>query len=416
MKTIQRHIQPLVLKALKAFPVVYINGPRQAGKTTLVRELLASQFPAKFITFDDALELSAATRNPLEYLRDAGMPLILDEVQMASAIFRPLKILVDEQRMAVLGSKRSANGHYLLTGSANLMVIPELANAMVGRMGTLTLLPLSAGEVMGRKPEFLQRCFAKDFSDIAPDKTPLTHIMAEATYPELLQMPENMKENWLKNYVQKITLEDPRHIYNLEKAEYMPVLLQSLAARVGNLINDASLGREVGLNAVTTRSYRGLLTSTFITQYLRPWYRNITKRLVKSGKTYFHDTMLLCHMLGSMPQDMAKSQPQRFGHVLENFVFSELEKANVLREKISISFYRTNDGREVDFVLEKQDKIVAIEVKHAEQVTDKDLAGIKELQAVTGKDFVCGIVLCNTPRVIPYGKDIYLVPFSALWQ
>jgi len=212
MKTIQRHIQPLVLKALKAFPVVYINGPRQAGKTTLVRELLASQFPAKFITFDDALELSAATRNPLEYLRDAGMPLILDEVQMASAIFRPLKILVDEQRMAVLGSKRSANGHYLLTGSANLMVIPELANAMVGRMGTLTLLPLSAGEVMGRKPEFLQRCFAKDFSDIAPDKTPLTHIMAEATYPELLQMPENMKENWLKNYVQKITLEDPRHI------------------------------------------------------------------------------------------------------------------------------------------------------------------------------------------------------------
>ncbi|MEM7588836.1 MAG: ATP-binding protein [Myxococcota bacterium] len=417
MKAIQRHLQPPILQALKFFPAVYINGPRQAGKTTLVRELLAKDFKAKFVTFDNTLERAAATRNPLGYIRESGTPLIIDEVQMAPNIFRPLKMLIDEQRQEALHNNGSADGRYLLTGSANLMVIPELADAMVGRMAILTLLPLSAAEVMGTTSHFLERCFAKDFAAIKTGKTLLTEMMRKASYPELTQMPEPMVDMWFKNYIQKITLEDPRHIYNLEKAEFMPVLLQSLAARAGSLINDASIGREVGLNAVTTRNYRAVLNGTFVTNTLSPWYRNMTKRLVKSDKIFFYDTMLLCHLLGSTPQELAKNHPTRFGHVLENFVLSELCKNNfATREKVAISFYRTNDGREIDFVLEKQGKLVAIEVKHAESISDKDLAGIKQLQASTADDFYCGVVLCNTPRVIAYDKNIYLLPFSALWQ
>ncbi len=417
MKVVKRHLQSLVLTALKSFPAVHINGPRQAGKTTLVRELLAEDFKAKFITFDDTLERAAAQRNPLGYVRESGTPLIIDEVQMAPEIFRPLKMLIDEKRYEALGSEHSANGYYLITGSASLNVFPELANAMVGRMATLTLLPLSASEAQNTTSHFLERCFSKDFSEIKTDKTKLTDIIRKATYPELQQMSESMTDSWFKNYVQKITMEDPRYIYNLEKAEFMPVLLQSLAVRAGNLINDASIGREVGLNAVTTRNYRGILNGTFVTNILSPWYRNITKRLVKSKKIFFHDTMLLCHLLGETPEDLVKNNPTRFGHVLENFVLSELHKNNFATGgKIAISFYRTNDGREVDFVLEKQSKLVAIEVKHAERITDKDLAGIKELQINTGSDFHCGIVLCNTPRTIAYDKDIYLLPFCALWQ
>ncbi|PCJ24720.1 MAG: hypothetical protein COA94_07110 [Rickettsiales bacterium] len=422
MKTIKRLLQPLILEALQSFPAVYINGPRQAGKTTLARTLLAKEFKAKYITFDDPLERAAAMRNPLGYVRESGIPLIIDEVQMAPNIFRSLKMLIDEQRMEALSSSSaaassSANGHYLLTGSANLMVIPELADAMVGRMATLTLLPLSASEVKNSTSHFLDYCFTKDFSKIKADNTKLTEIMRQASFPELMQMPESMVDKWLGNYIQKVTLEDPRYIYNLEKAEFMPALLQSLAVRAGNLINDASIGREIGLNVVTTRNYRALLNGTFVTNTLSPWYRNITKRLVKSDKIFFHDTMLLCYLLQSTPEELVKNQPSRFGHVLENFVLSELCKANFASgEKVNISFYRTNDGREVDFILEKQNKLVAIEVKHAENINDKDLAGIKEFQAHTGNDFCCGIVLCNTPRVIAYGKDIYLVPFSALWQ
>ncbi len=417
MKVVKRQLQPLILEALKFFPAVYINGPRQAGKTTLVRELLAKNFKARFITFDDILERTAAQRNPLGYTRESGTPLIIDEIQMVPEIFRPLKILIDERRYEALRSGHSANGHFLLTGSVNLRVIPQLADAMVGRMATLTLLPLSASEVQNTTSHFLERCFSKDLSEMKTDKIKLTDIIRKATYPELMQMSGPMTDNWFKNHIQKITMEDPRHIYNLEKAEFMPVLLQSLAARAGNLINDASIGREVGLNAVTTRNYRSILDGTLVTNILSPWYRNITKRLVKSDKIFFHDTMLLCHLLGKAPEDLEKNNPTRFGHVLENFVLSELCKNNFATgEKVEISFYRTNDGREVDFVLEKQSKLVAIEVKHAEKVIDKDLVGIKELRASTGNDFHCGIVLCNTPRVIAYDKDIYLLPFSALWQ
>ena len=405
MKVVKRHSKSLILDALKSFPAVYINGPRQAGKTTLARELSEECDGAKFVTFDDTLERAAAIRNPL------------DEVQMAPPIFRPLKMLIDEQRQDALRHGANANGRYLLTGSANLAVTPELADAMVGRMATLTLLPFSAAEALSQTSSFLDRCFSKDFSDIKTDDVKLTEIIRKASYPELMHMPESMTDSWFKNYIQKITLEDPRHIYNLEKAEFMPVLLQSLAARAGNLVNDANIGRETGLNAVTTRTYRGILNGMFITNTLRPWCRNITKRLVKSDKIFFYDTMLLCYLLGTVPEEALKNNPTRFGHILENFVLSELCKYNFAAgEKLTVSFYRTNDGREIDFVLEKQGKLTAVEVKHAEHVTDKDLAGIKELQAAVGDDFRCGIILCNTPRVIAYDENIYLLPFSALWQ
>lgn len=419
MKTIRRNIQSQVLLHLDTFPVVYINGPRQAGKTTFVRTLLGKRFNGAFITFDDVLERSAAIQNPLIYLRDLGYPLVIDEVQMVPEIFRPIKMLVDEQRFQALTAKKKqdANGHYLLTGSANLFAIPSLADAMVGRMGTITLLPFSAGELLGTKPDFIGRCFSQDFSGIKTDKAALLTMMQKATFPELSNLKSSLSGEWFRNYVQKITLEDPRQIYNLEKAAFMPILLQLLAARAGNLINDSDIARDAGLNAITTRTYRNLLAGTFITHYLTPWYHNTTKRLVKSGKIYFYDTMLLCYLLGVAPTVIAKEQPQRFGHLLENFVFSEMMKINnANKEKVRFSFYRTRDNREVDFVLEQENKLVGIEVKYAEKIGNKELAGLREFKKETGKEFACGIVLCNTSRVIQIEENIYLVPFSALWQ
>ncbi|MFW5804114.1 MAG: ATP-binding protein [bacterium] len=240
--------------------------------------------------------------------------------------------------------------------------------------------------------------------------------MEKATFPELTDMPDELKQSWFQNYVRKITLEDPKHIYNLEKAEYMPILLQSLAARVGNLINDADLSRDTGLTSVNARAYRNILNGTFITNYLHPWYRNISKRLVKSGKIYFYDTMLLSYILKSTPEEIHKSNLKLFGHLLENFVLSELIKLNNTQLKpVEISFYKTRDGKEVDFILENGASIVGIEVKNFEKITEKEVAGLRELKEVTGKDFICGVILCNTERVINYDEDIYLIPLSALW-
>ncbi|MEW6501143.1 MAG: ATP-binding protein [Thermodesulfobacteriota bacterium] len=404
---------------LQTFPAVYINGPRQAGKTTLVHELLADRFRGRFITFDDALERGAASRNPAAFLGEAGVPLILDEVQLVPELFRPLKMLVDEQRLIALRGDANPNGRYLLTGSANLMVVPELADAMVGRMGTVTLLPLSGSEYCGTSGGFLDRCLARDFTGIGNDTglPPLLKVMAAATFPGLARLPPAAREKWFQEYANKVTLEDPQHIYRLEKASQMPVLLQALAARAGNLLNDADLSRDTGLTPVTARTYRNLLNGSFITHFLPPWFRNIGKRLVKAGKIYFHDTMLLAHLLRTSPPELARTRPQLFGHLLENFVLAELTKMNSRRERrAEISFYRTRDGKEIDFVVEQAGRLVAIEVKNSEGITERDLAGIREFQSVTGKDFLCGVVLCNTRRVLSFDRNIHLVPLSALWQ
>lgn len=417
MELIHRQIEKTVLEMLTAFPVVYINGPRQAGKTTLVQELLADRFQGRFISFDDALERGVAFRNPVSYLQEAGFPLILDEVQMVPDLFRPLKMLVDEQRLAALRGETSPNGRYLLTGSANLLAVPELANAMVGRMATVTLLPLSAAEYCGTGGNFLERCLAGDFTGIEGDRRSILTVMENTTFPGLCGFPADMRNRWFQDYVNKITLEDPRHIYRLEKATVMPVLLQALASRAGNLINDADLSRDTGLTSVTARTYRGVLDGTFITHFLPPWYRNINKRLVKAGKIFFHDTMLLAYLLRTAPSEMARTRPDQFGRLLENFVFSELTKMNEgMIRKVNITFYRTRDGKEVDFILEQAGRLIAVDVKNTENITEKDLSGLKEFKAVTGKDFLRGVILCNTPRVIRLDQDIHLVPLSALWR
>ena len=209
MKIIRRDIEKQVLQSLKVFPAVYVNGPRQAGKTTLVRVLLADKFPARFITFDDVLERGAAMRNPQAYLADAGFPLIIDEVQAVPDIVYPLKMLIDEQRYENLkrGSKKP-NGRYLLTGSANLAITPKLADAMVGRMGTVTLLPLSACEYWRGNGDFIARIFAKDFAGFNSGKHSLMDAIYVGTYPELIGMKSDSMENWFQNYIRKITLED----------------------------------------------------------------------------------------------------------------------------------------------------------------------------------------------------------------
>jgi uncharacterized protein len=424
MPIINRAVTQSVIDALKTFPVVYINGPRQAGKSTLVRDIVFPKITdttnkGQYITFDDVLERASAMRNPQTYLQSTTKPLIIDEIQMVPEIFRPLKLVIDEERHERLVSGgEKPNGRYLLTGSANLAALPALANAMVGRMATRTLYPLSAFEVFGGQGDFVNRAFACDFSEVNPTHKTLNEAITNSTFPELVSLPETQHKSWYDNYLRKVTLEDPRHIYNMEKADLMPVLLQALAVRAGNLINDADLSRDTGLTSVTARTYRQLLHSTFISLELRPWFRNIGKRLIKSSKSFFYDTGLLCHTLGRSVRDIKTFDQPRFGNVLENYVATELLKLIAIsQERLELLFYHTRDGREVDFVIEKPSgELIGIEVKNSETISEKDLSGLKELKAVVGKDFVCGIVLCNTKRVLPYGDGIWLVPLSHLWN
>jgi len=412
---IKRKLSTKILDALQGFPVVYVNGPRQAGKSTLVQKLAAKQWPAEYVTFDEATMLGAAEANPESFLRAYEQRLILDEVQMVPGLFRVLKLLADEARLA---DKKSANGRYLLTGSANIMALPKLADALVGRMSVLTLYPLSALEVVGGKGTFLENLMGNGFRPgTIKRRTAFVDVIRAATFPEISTEDYNRRTQWFESYITTILQRDVRQIADIAKLGVLPNLLKVLASRAGGLINEADISRAIGQNAVTAKNYRVLLQMMFLTFDVKPWYRNIGKRLVKSPKGYIIDTSLLCHLQQIDIEKAAIHQPHVFGHIFENFVASELLKQLASSGGVEqLYHFRTSDGKEVDFVLERPDgKFAAIEVKTRDAVSASDFKGLKELRSQTEDDFICGIVLYHGNKVVPFDDGMWAVPVDALW-
>lgn len=440
MFIIHRTISQDILDALERMPVVFVNGPRQAGKSTLVQVLAKKSWPAVYISFDEASQLGAAQANPESFLRgytyepqsalfDTDLfsalsgkrnlnkrALILDEVQRAPELFRALKIIVDELR---LEHKSAANGRYLLTGSANIMALPGLAEALVGRMAIITLYPLSALEIVKGKGLFLGTLFENGFQAKKSKEIDqsLVEIMLRATFPEITDQDDRERHRWFESYITTILQRDVRQIANIEKLGALPNLLRILASRAGGLLNEADIARSVGLNAVTTKSYRLLLRMMFLNFDVRPWYRNIGKRLIKAPKIYLTDTSLLCHLLQINLRKTAAGDSHKFGQVLENFVASELLKQLAhFDQQVELLHFRTSDGKEVDFILQKPGGALAgIEVKAKDNVGNDDFKGLREFQDQIGKDFACGVVLYRGNSLIPFGDKLWAVPVNALW-
>jgi len=413
---IKRRLAPVILDTLQGFPVVYVTGPRQAGKSTLVQSLVTQAWPADYVTFDEATLLGAAEANPESFLRAWESSLILDEVQMAPGLFRVLKILVDEAR---LRNKSNANGRYLLTGSASIMALPELSDALVGRMGVLTLYPLSALEISGGKGDFLPRLMDNDFKPgIIKAKRSVVEMIRQATFPEITGQGEVQRRQWFEAYITTILQRDVRQIADIAKLGMLPHLLKVLASRAGGLINEADIARTTGQNAVTTKNYRILLQMLFLAFDVKPWYRNIGKRLVKAPKGYIMDTSLLCHLLQIDMARAAVREPHVFGHLFENFIASELLKQlSSTRGTAQLHHFRTSDHKEVDFVLEQPDgRIAGIEAKGRDAVTASDFKGLETLRQQVGSDFVCGIVLYRNNKIIPFGDKMWAVPVEAMWH
>lgn len=416
MQHINRHLKNKLINALNVSPVVFLNGPRQAGKSTLVQKLSSEEFESEYVTFDSITQLSAAANSPESYLRDRKKSLIIDEVQLVPELFRALKIVVDELRQEHQEHGTKIKGKFLLTGSANIMALPKLSESLVGRMSILTLYPLSASEALGNDGKFIERIFNKEFK-ADKDKEKLTDIINIATFPEISGAELNERENWFDGYLTTILQRDVRALAEIEKLSILPNLLRILANRAGGLINDADIARDAGLNPVTSRNYKTLLKMLFLTFELAPWYRNTGKRLVKSSKGYITDTLLLSHLLQYKLDDLEKNHPEIFGHVLENFIATELLKLiSNNNEKCELLHFRTNDNKEVDFVLEKPNgQIVAFEVKQRDNVEKSDFKGLEVLQAIAKNDFVCGIILYRGKDVVPFGQNLWAVPISNLW-
>lgn len=413
MRLVTRKLTPNLLFALKSSPIVFLNGPRQAGKSTLVTKLAKNQYPAEYISLDHLSQLEAAQNSPESFLNQSSKPLIIDEVQLAPELFRNLKIIVDERRL----SKKASYGRYLLTGSTNILALPKLSDALVGRMIVKSLYPLAALEIHKGKGSFLDDLFCANFNEVKKTQ-PLNSTIFKATYPEIFNKEKEQRAEWFESYLSTIIQRDVKSISEISKTGHLLRMLRILATRSGNLINDADIARSVGLNPVTNNHYRNVLKAMFLTFDVPPWYRNIGKRLVKTPKGYLIDSSFLCHLLGWDLDELKKNRPDFFGHVAENFVATELLKLlSFSNQKAQLFHFRTSDNKEVDFVLERNDgKICGIEVKASDHVTLKDFKNLQILQEACKNDFSCGVILYDGSKIIAFDKKLFALPISSLWN
>jgi predicted AAA+ superfamily ATPase len=402
-----RFIEPRLRDHLSDTRVVLLAGPRQAGKTTLAKKVAKPNAP--FLTLDDPTMLDAAKRDPVAFVRGLDRATI-DEIQRAPDLILAIKRSVDEDPRP---------GRFLLTGSANLLTLPRVADSLAGRMSIVDLLPLSVAEVRERPSSFLRDAFA---GGVSP---PAAHVLGDELvaaaltggYPEAVRRTTwRRRRDWCLDYVRALVERDVRDITQIEHLQRMPRLLRALAHHSGQLVNYSQLGAALGLNHVTTQKYAGIFEQLFLTRVLPPWSANELKRLIKTPKLHFLDSGLLAALRDLSPPRLAADRGA-FGPLLETFILSEVLKlATWTDDRFEFSHYRDKDQKEVDIVIENQERqVVGIEVKAAATVTTADFSGLRKLADAAGKRFMLGLVLYDEKAIVPFGPKLFAAPISSLW-
>ena len=403
-----RFIERRVQEALTDTRVVLVCGPRQSGKTTLARRIAGATLP--FVTLDDATTLEAATSDPVGFLRGLDRA-VVDEIQRAPNLILAIKTAVDADPRP---------GRFLLTGSANLMTLPRVADSLAGRIGITRLLPLAQAELRGVRPSFLDEAFAGEIpaSRIAIVGDDLVEAVLAGGYPEALARSRwRRRQDWHLDYVETILQRDVRDVATIEQLGSMPRLLRVLAEHSGQLVNHSGFGAPLAMSHVTTRKYLSVLENLFLVHTLPPWHANTLKRLTKSPKLHFLDAGLLAALRGITPNRLRRDRTP-FGPLLETFVLGELLKlAGWSDDRYTFSHFRDKERNEVDIVIEDgRGRIVGVEVKASATVTARDFSGLRRLAAGAGEAFSSGLVLYDHDRTVPFGERMAAVPIATLWS
>ena len=409
---LHRHLTGPLLEALADTPAVLVNGARQTGKSTLVQSAEVAGQERQYLTFDDPGILAAARRDPNGFVAGLSARVTLDEIQHVPELFSVIKAAIDRNRQT---------GRFLLTGSANVMLLPKLSESLAGRMEVLTLWPFSQGEIRGVKENFVDTLFSGKsvgWSGKSPAMSweELLACIVDGGYPPAVARKSAARRDaWFQSYVTTVLQRDIRDLANIADTTAVPRLLSVVAARAGGLLNFADLSRTMALPQTTLKRYFALLEATFLVQLLRPWARNLGQRAIQTPKVYLNDTGLLAHLLGAT-EDRLKGEGNVAGSVLENFVLMELRKQCAWSATLPELFYwRTVSGREVDVVLEdRTGKVVGVEVKAAATLGSNDVSGLQALASAVGKNWVRGVVLYAGAEIIPFSANLHGVPINRL--
>jgi predicted AAA+ superfamily ATPase len=401
-----RHAQPLIAEALSDTRVVAVNGARQVGKSTIARALASAE---SFRFLDDPVTLRAATDDPVTFVDHQGL-LVIDEVQLAPELFRAIKLTVDAD---------PTPGQFLLTGSARLLALRDLPDALTGRMETIELWPFAQGEIDGTADRFIDAAFSRGPS--LTHRAPLRRRdylerIVRGGYPEARNRSDRRRAAYFDSYLTTLIERDVAELSVIERRRELRQLVTMLAARAAGLFVPATLASQSGLPNTTVRRYLELLAAVFVIKEIPAWSTGSAPRATATPKVGFVDSGMACHILGQDVQRLG-APGGAAGPMVENFVLMELARQQTWNDqRTSLSHFRTKDGVAVDAVLERPDgRVVGIEVKAGSNVRSEDLAGLRHLERRLGDRFVAGYVLYAGQETLPFGDRVRALPLEALW-
>jgi len=412
---IKRSITQIVYDLLNDFKIVSVNGPRQSGKTTLVKEI-AKNLKMEYYTFDDEPTKIAATNDPINFIKLlSNSPCVIDEIQMVPEVVSALKMVVDS---------KNKNGMFLLTGSADLFKISAIKESLAGRMVSVPLYPLSCFEVNGKKNNIIDILFEdkiKEYKFGAIEYKEVVKGIVNGGYPSVLGKSEKSKDLWFESYIEARVEKDLSLIKRIsfENKSEINKLLRILANNTSNLLKYNSLAKHLSIKDVTIKSDIEILEALFLIKRVNPYFTNRGKREVKTPKVAFIDTGLASHLIDVDADSLMLTQRETLGNLVENFVYSELFKHSTYAKKTTKIYHYRDGETEVDLVLEqKNGNIIAIEVKATATIKVEHLRGLVKLAQNAGGKFLQGYIFYGGDEVLPISKDGYtfwLIPLSILF-
>ena len=401
---IARHIEKTIEKSFSAFPAVLITGPRQVGKSTLLLNRFKN---IPNVTLDNPLQLLSLRQDPVEFFKLHGFPLILDEVQRAPECFSVLKYMIDSDRRA---------GMYILTGSQKYALMKGVSESLAGRIGIIDMLGLSDREIY---EDPFDRPFlpTSDYllarrPKTAPSIQNLWERIHRGSMPELYSNKNMDWEQYYAAYVDRYIERDVKQLGAVGDTLAFMQFMTALASRTGELLNAASLARDVGVDGKTVKRWLSILQASNIIYLLQPFSLNINKRVIKTPKVYFTDTGLVCYLCRWLtPETLANGAMA--GSIYETFIVSEILKSYYNAGKQpDLYFFRNTDGQEVDLLFYRDGKLYPIEIKKTSSPNVKDAKHFGTLSTFFPTLEVSeGGIICNAEELLPLGQKLKIIPF-----
>ena len=414
LSQLPRLLSGALLEALKDTPAICLLGARQTGKTTLTKSLEKDR---TYISFDNSTFLNIARQDPSGFVQGLPERVTLDEVQRIPELMPAIKESIDNNRVP---------GRFILTGSANLLLLPEVQESLAGRVEVAYLQPLAEQEKHNVRLSLLAKLISNQITPAIKPQSNITDSIAKAVitggYPEPNTRTESRARQWHKQYLSAIIQRDVKDIADIRDENELLRLIQLMALRTGGLLNISNLSKDLGLQRETIDKYLVILERLFLIRRLPAWHKNQSKRLIKTPKIHIVDSGLACALSNLKMRDWLKLSNE-FGAVLESFVVQQLicQSGWVEHEQdteLRFSHYRDKDQVEVDLVIEEGNKVWGVEVKKATSIQAKDGAGLAKLANLCGKDWQGGMLMYTGNSCLPLAQapNTFAVPINALWQ